>query len=55
MLATHEWMGLFTPLDGLIGVKAYIGEEACMSFDVHDDGRLTFTRTETYLFSFCLH
>mgnify|MGYP000650936437 CR=1 FL=1 len=26
--STHKWMGLFTPLDGLIGVNAYIGEEA---------------------------
>ena len=37
---THKWMGLFTPLDVLIGVKAYIGEQECMTFDVQDDGRL---------------
>ena len=44
-----------TPLDALIGVWAYMGEEVCMTFDVHDDGRLAFTHTETNLFSFCLH
>ena len=32
-------MGLFTPLDVLIGVKAYIGEQECMIFYVQDDGR----------------
>ena len=47
--ATQKWMGLFTPLDVLIGVRAYVGEEACMTFDVHDDGRLTFTQMKTNL------
>ena len=51
----EKWMGLFTPLDSLIGVKAYIGQEVCMTFDVQDDGRLTFTHKETNLFIFCLH
>ena len=45
----------FTPLDVLIRVKAFIREEPSMTFDVCDDGRLTFTHTETNLFSFCLH
>ena len=53
--STQKWVGLFTPLDVLIGVKVYIGEEVCMTFDVQDDGRLTFTHKETNLFSFCLH
>ena len=53
--STHKWMGLFRLFDVLIGVKAYIGEEACMNFDVHGDGRITFTHTKTNLFSFCLH
>ena len=53
--ATQKLMGLFTPLDVLIGVKAYIGGQECMVFDVHDDGRLIFTPKETNLFSFCLH
>ena len=53
--STYQWISLFTPSDVLIGTKAYVVEEAFMTFDVHDDGRLTFTRTETYLFSFCLH
>ena len=51
----HKWIGLFTPLDVLIGGKAYIGAEAFMTFDVQDDGRLTFTHMETNLYSFCLH
>ena len=50
--STHKWMGLFTTLDFFIGVKPYIGEEVCMTFDVHDDGRLTFTHKEINLFSF---
>ena len=29
--ATQKQMGLFTPLDVFIGVKAYIGEQECMS------------------------
>ena len=53
--SAHKWIGLFTPLNVLIGVKAYTGEEAFMTFDVEDDGRLTFTHTETDLLSFCLH
>ena len=48
-------MGLFTPLDVLIGVKAYIGEQECLSFDVQDDGRLIFRPKENDLFRFCLH
>ena len=48
-------MGLFTPLDVLIGIKAYTHEEALITFDVYDDGKLIFTHTETDLFSFCLH
>ena len=43
---------LFIVLDVLIGVKVYIGEETFMNFDVHDDGRLTFTQTKTNLFRF---
>ena len=50
--ATQKWMGLFTPLDVLIGVKAYIGERECMSFDAQDDGRLIFTHKENDLFRF---
>ena len=50
---TQKWIGLFISLDVLIGVKAYIGEEVCMTFDVHDDDRLIFTYKETNLFSFC--
>ena len=53
--STHKWMSLFTSLDVFIGVKAYIGEESCMTFDVQDGDRLTFTHIETKLFSFCLH
>ena len=52
--STQNWMGLLIVLDVLIGVKGYIGEEVCMTFDVQDDGRLTFTHKETNLFSFCL-
>ena len=48
-------MGLFTPLDVFIGVKAYIGEQECMSFDVQDDDNLIFTPKENDLFRFCLH
>ena len=48
-------MGLFTPLDVLLGVKAYIGEESCITFDIQDDGSLTFTHKESNLFSFGLH
>ena len=48
----QKWMGLFTPLNVLIGIKSYIGEKVCMSFDIQDDGSLTFTRNETNLFSF---
>ena len=33
--ATDKWMSLFTPLDVLIGVKAYIREQECMIFYVH--------------------
>ena len=29
---TQKWMGLFTPFDVLIGVKAYSGERECMIF-----------------------
>ena len=39
--STQKWIGLFTPLDVLIGVRAR--EENFMTFDVHDNGRLTFT------------
>ena len=53
--STQKWVGLFTPLDVLIGVKVYIGEEVCMTFDVQDDGRLTFTHKEINMFIFCLH
>ena len=52
---TQKWIGLFVPLNVFIGVKAYIGEEVCITFDVHDDSRLTFTHTKTNPFSFCLH
>ena len=52
---TQKWMRLFTPLDVLIGVKAYIGEQECMIFYVQDDGRLIFTSKENNLFRFCLH
>ena len=45
-------MGLVTPLDVFIGVKAYIGEQVCMIFDVHDHDRLIFTSTEINMFSF---
>ena len=48
-------MGLFTPLDVLIGVKVYIGEQGCMIFYVQDDGRLICTPKENDLFRFCLH
>ena len=41
--STQMGIGLFTPLDVFIGVRAYIGEEIFITFDVHDDGRLTFT------------
>ena len=40
--STQKLIGLFTPLDVLIGVRAYIGEEVFMTFHVHDDGRLEF-------------
>ena len=36
---TQKWIGLFVPLNVFIGVKAYIGEEAFMTFDVQDNGR----------------
>ena len=49
--STQKQMGLFTPLDVLIGVKAYIGEQECMMFYVQDDGRLIFTPKETNLFA----
>ena len=52
--ATEKWMGLFTPLNVLIGVQSYIREQVCMIFYVHDDGRLIFTPKETNLFEFCL-
>ena len=52
---THKWIDSFTQLDVFIGLRDYIGEEAFMTFDVHDDGRLTFTHIETNLFSFCWH
>ena len=35
--STHKWIGLFSPLDVLIGVKAYIGKDTFMTFDVQDD------------------
>ena len=53
--STHKWIRLFTSLDVLIAVKASIGEETFMNFDVQDDGRLTFTHTETNLFSSFWH
>ena len=53
--STQKWIRLFTSLDVLIAVKASIGEETFMNFDVQDDGRLTFTHTKTNPFSFCLH
>ena len=53
--STRKLMGLFTPLEVLIVVNIYIGEEVCMTFDVHDAGRLTFTHKETNVFSFCFH
>ena len=46
---------LFTPLDILIGVKAYIGEQECLRFYVQDDGRLIFRPKEKKLFRFCLY
>ena len=52
--STHKWIDLFIILDVLVGIKAYIGEEAFMTFDVQDDGRLIFTHKETNMFSFCL-
>ena len=52
---TQKWMGLFIPLDVLIGVKVYIGEQECMILDVQDNGRLIFTPKENNLFRFCLH
>ena len=48
-------MGLFTPSNVLIGVKAYIGQQECMSFDVQDDGSLNFTPMENDLLRFSLH
>ena len=48
--STHMWTGLFSPLDVLIGVKAYIGKDTFMTFDVQDDGCLTFTHMETNLY-----
>ena len=44
--STQKLIGLLTPLDVLIGVRAYIGEEVFMTFHVHDDGRLTFMHME---------
>ena len=32
--STYKWLGFLTALDVLIGVRAYIGEEACMTVDV---------------------
>ena len=43
--STYKWIGIFTPLDVLIGVGAYTREEAYMTFDVNDDGRLNYTHT----------
>ena len=47
---TQKWIGLFISLDVLIGVKAYIGKDTFMTFDVQDDGCLTFTHMETNLY-----
>ena len=47
-----HWIGLFNPLDVLIGVRAYTEEEAFMTFDVHDDGRLNFTHNRFACFLF---
>ena len=52
--STHKWIGFFTPFDVLIRVRPYIREEAFMTFDVHDDGRISFTHTKIDAFSFCL-
>ena len=32
-LSVHKWIDSFTQLDVLIGVRAYIGEEAFMTSD----------------------
>ena len=42
---TYKWIGIFSPLDVLIGVGAYTREEAYMTFDVNDGGRLNYTHT----------
>ena len=48
-----HWIGLFNPLDVLIGVRAYTEEEAFMTCDVHDDGRLNYAHIENvFLFLF---
>ena len=49
-----HWIGLFNPLDVLIGVRAYTEEEAFMTCDVHDDGRYIRTYRKCFSFSFCL-
>ena len=52
---TYKWIDFLTPLDVLIGVtKHIIREEAFMTFDIHDHGRLNYTLMEIDLFSFCL-
>ena len=40
--STHKWIGFFSPFDVFIRARAYIGEKAFMTFDVHDDGMLSF-------------
>ena len=51
---THKWTEAFSPLDVLIGVRAYNGEDTFMTFNVHDNSRLNYTYRKTNLFCFCL-
>ena len=47
--------GFIYSIGCFVGVIAYIGEEVCMTFYVQDDGRLTFTRKKTNVFSVRFH